>query len=143
MVVPAQLKQYESALHANREAARSAKYIIEFRLCLIPARKRTLLTSFRHTRIKTCENTLVVDSSLFKKIKISLSDFFLTVSEYQLAKAVIEHLIETKIHEKAFTLQVYIVSNTKIDEYSVGFALKAMASSKLTELTRKNKEDKT
>lgn len=142
MLIPAQLKQYESAIYANREAARASKYIFEFRMCLIPNRKRTLLTSFRHTRIRTCENTLIVDSSLFKKIKISLSDFFLTVSEYQLAKAAIEYLIETKIHEKAFTLHVYIISDTKIDEYSVGFALKAIASSKLAELTRKNKEDK-
>lgn len=133
-----QLKQYQSAIIANRQAAKSSKYITEFRMCIIPSRKRTLLTSFAHTVVKANDDSVVVNGSICKNITIALGDeFFLTVLEYKLAEAVIESIMEAKKHEKAYTFQVYVISNIKVDEYRIGFAIKSIASSKLSKTTKR------
>ena len=137
------LKQYETTIAANRQTAKRSKYIIEFLLCIIPSKKRTLLTSFQHTVVSTKDEIIIAKGSVFKNAAIhSDREFFVTNSDYQLTRAVVEHLIEQRIGNKAFTFQVYVISETKIDEYNTGFTIRAIANNKMTEIIKKRKKGK-
>ena len=134
------LAQYKEIIAENRLRAERSKYIIEFRLCVMPERRKTLITSFQHTVVAIKDKTIVTKGSVLKTTIINFAEeLFAKSDEIELMKAIIENVLEKKTNLNAFTFQVYIITDTKLDEHSIGFTIIDITRNKVAEIIREKK----